>query len=94
MRLVVLILALAYTGGCDDDETPPPSASASVSVTSSAPAPSPSGPYRDEDLIVPPDFEQEAEKAITPGNYKGKLAEIEAELGMPAASASADAGPP
>jgi hypothetical protein len=37
-------------------------------------------PIKDEDLAVPADFDDEAEKAITEANYKTELDAIEKEI--------------
>jgi hypothetical protein len=101
-RLSIVLLLLAAlplaAAGCDPGaESPAPSRSA----TSASPAaPASAGKrhnygdqYADEDVAVPSDYEQEAEKAITKANYKDELRAIQAELGVPPANASASATP-
>jgi hypothetical protein len=91
MRIAWVLAFLCTASGCSDSDgdAPATSASAAAPSASTVAPPSASGPYRDEDLPVPPDYEEEAEKAVTPSNYKDKLAEIERELEPPAPSASA-----
>ena len=93
MKRLCIILALLGSSCSDDKDTAPaPSATTSPPLASAPPpTPSSSAPYRDDDLPVAPDYEAEAEKSITAKNYKDKLAEIEGDLGVPAASASASA---
>jgi hypothetical protein len=108
VRRLVAALALCAAGasspGCQENPSQPAAASAEPSASAGA-APSASASsreelgadYRDEDLPVPGDFEEEAEKAVTADNYKDKLAELKAELGpeeAASAAPSATAAPP
>jgi len=42
--------------------------------------PAPAAPIKDEDLATPADFDDEAEKSITPANYKAELDTLEKEI--------------
>ncbi|MCC6521185.1 MAG: hypothetical protein IT373_00855 [Polyangiaceae bacterium] len=93
--------ALAAVVGCGSGDSGAPRSSSTAArastrpratATSTAAAASagtaPAG-YRDENLPVSADFEQDAEREITPDNFEAKLAEIQQELGVtPAPSGS------
>ncbi len=53
------------------------------SVATAKPSAQPAVEYKDEDLPVAADFEEEAEKSITLENYKDEIEKIEKELGVP-----------
>jgi hypothetical protein len=98
MRRLVLCACLFVACG-ENAGQPSPAASAAPSA-SAATAPSAAGSeagasYKDADLPVPGDFEEEAEKSLTPSNYKEKLAELRGEIAPdePAPSAQPSAQP-
>ncbi|MBI4952206.1 MAG: hypothetical protein HY908_09240 [Myxococcales bacterium] len=95
-RAVAAWCALAAVVGCGSGDAPSGAARSSstaarasarprATATSTAPAASagtaPAG-YRDENLPVSADFEEDAEREITPDNFEAKLAEIQQELGV------------
>jgi hypothetical protein len=88
MNRVMTILAastmLCLSASCDKEEKKPePVAAASAPATppAAAPAaPAPAAPAANETIPVAADFEEEAEKSITPANYKSELDSIEKEL--------------
>jgi hypothetical protein len=84
-RFGIVIASLALMGfasSCEKEKTPDPAPaapSAAVAPTPPPPAPQAAAPAA-ETIPVAADFEEEAEKAITPANYKKELATIEAEI--------------
>jgi hypothetical protein len=67
--MVMLLATTAALAGCNDKPqgtSPAPSGEA-VSV-------------KDDELVTPADFDTEAEKSITPTNYKSELDGLEKEL--------------
>lgn len=73
--VLTLALTLAWLGGCGDAATTTSSASGSSSaVASTAKA------LTDAELPVAADFEEEAEKQISPANYKTELESLEKEV--------------
>ena len=98
LRAAVLLVVCTLLG-CNPDTAP----TAGSASTTAAPAPPASvrkrtnygDQYADEDVAVPSDYEEEAEKAITKANYKEELGTIEAELGIePDAGAPSRLRPP
>ncbi len=75
----VLFIAIALSLAACDDPPAPPATTTTASATSAAPVTtttsSAKGPtYPDEAVPIPEDFEEQAEKDITPENYKDELA--------------------
>jgi hypothetical protein len=92
-----LLLSLSMLG-CKEDEKAKPAGiptSSAASATASATGYQHGDQYDEADLKVPPDYEAEAEQAITDANYKDELARIDRALSgttaAPAPSASAAA---
>ncbi len=71
-----LVVALA---ACDrpKDDAPPRAPSAPSTST----APSAASPYKNEDLPVDADFEEEAEKSVDAKNYKQELDALDKAIG-------------
>lgn len=68
----ISMLALALLAvGCDDKSG---SAPAPASTTEAQAA------IQDTDLATPADFDDEAEKQVTPANYKGELDALDKEI--------------
>lgn len=61
------------------------------SASSAAPS-QPPATYSDTDLIVPEDFEEEADKVVTRETYQAELAKLAKEIRRPAPKGSADPG--
>jgi hypothetical protein len=85
MKRFMMFLAastlLCLSASCDKDKDekkaePAAAPSAAAAPTVAAPAPTPVN----ETIPVAADFEEEAEKSITPANYKSELDSIEKEL--------------
>ncbi|MCC6523460.1 MAG: hypothetical protein IT373_12450 [Polyangiaceae bacterium] len=72
MKRGLVLLALAATSvlACGDAATTAPPSSRSTAAASLA----------DSDLPVAADFEEEAERSITPANYKSELDSLEKEI--------------
>ncbi|MSP24029.1 MAG: hypothetical protein EXR75_02470 [Myxococcales bacterium] len=60
--------------------TPTAKAAASATTTTAAVAESDGAEYKDEDVPVEADFEEQADKEITDANYAAELATLEKEL--------------
>jgi len=74
----LLLLALAAAAlplGCED---PAPGAAPAGSQSPTAAA-----PLKDEDLVTPADFDDEAERSITAANYKAEVDSLEKEIDAP-----------
>lgn len=92
--LATAIVTLAAAAGCENDpsrresparepapqQTGQPGAMAPPTPTPTTPAATATMTVRDEDIPTPMDFEEEAEKEITPANLEEKLAQIEKDL--------------
>lgn len=84
MIIAAFFCPIAALAACNDPPTPTAS-SATATASSAAPVTtstttSHAGPnYRDEDVPIPEDFEEQAEKDITPENYKNELAKETSE---------------
>lgn len=94
LHLFVALL-VAATAACDRSSEQPSASDRGAVGSVPAPAPASAAPepsYRDEDLPVPPDFEEEADQSIDDTNAADVLAEIERELDAGAPDAGADAG--
>lgn len=79
--LSTAILALGLAA-CEEKPTEPakPVNPAAMEAKPEAKAEEPQpAPIADEDVAVPADFEEEAEKAITPATYKAELDKLEKE---------------
>jgi hypothetical protein len=72
---LTLVLTLACLAGCGDAATTASSAAGSSSAVASA-----AKALSDAELPVAADFEEEAEKQITPANYKTELESLEKEV--------------
>ena len=70
--LVVVVVGLLGVAACKRDHKPEP-----LAVGSASPK-----PYAidDDDVPTPVDFEEEAQKAITPENVEAEVAKMEKEL--------------
>jgi hypothetical protein len=80
--------------GCEEDAPAgQPVPVAPTQAPQTAPAVDTGAAYADEDLPVPPDFEQAADEEITEDNYVEVLEQIEEEMGEKK-DAGADAGRP
>jgi hypothetical protein len=70
--VLVLVAASALVVGCEEQKqggtAPQTSVAAPVQL-------------KDDDLPTPADFDDEAEKQITPANYKAELDTLEKEIG-------------
>jgi hypothetical protein len=90
MRAIIIAGCLGLAlAGCEDASPtapPKPAATAKASTTPSATATAavakadPNAELDNEDIPVPEDFEDEAQKEITKDNLESKLDEIEKEL--------------
>jgi hypothetical protein len=74
--------------GCESEPPPASTPAASVTAVPATAAPRstnepPGARYPDDRVPVAEDFEEEADKAITPENYKSELGRLEAEIGGP-----------
>ncbi len=68
--MVVLLATTAALAGCEDKPqgtSPAPSGEAAASV-------------KDDDLVTPADFDNDAEKSVTAANYKQELEGLEKEM--------------
>jgi hypothetical protein len=95
MLLAVSTLAIAL-GACEADRHSPPvggtsgAPSALAATAAASTRPLPGSQYRDEDLPVEADFEEQAEQAIGESNHRAELDRIEKDLdaaGEPTAAA-------
>jgi hypothetical protein len=69
--MVLFLATTAVLAGCDDKpEGASPSGEAAASV-------------KDDELMTPSDFDDEAEKSVTAANYKQELDTLEKELSAP-----------
>jgi hypothetical protein len=89
MRAIVVACCLALcAAGCDEQPSAPPkpaptakaTAKPTAAATAVAAKPDPNAELDNEDIPVPEDFEEEAQKDITNDNLETKLEEIEKEL--------------
>jgi hypothetical protein len=83
MTILAASTMLCLGAACDKEEKKPePVAAASAPATppAAAPAAPAPAPAANETIPVAADFEEEAEKSITPANYKSELDSIEKEL--------------
>jgi hypothetical protein len=84
MALLAASTMLCLSLSCDKEEKKPePAAAASAPAvpTVAAPTPAPAAaPAANETIPVAADFEEEAEKSITPANYKSELDSLEKEI--------------
>jgi hypothetical protein len=95
LALCTALLAAAAFGCAESGSAPAPTGSGAVGLVS-APTPASAAPevaYADEDLPVPPDFEESVDKEIDDSNAADVLVELEKELDAGAPDAGpADAG--
>lgn len=75
--ILSLVLALGLVGIAGCGETSPTTQSSTAPAASGSTA---AKPLADADLPVPADFEEEAEKQITPATYKQELDALEKEV--------------
>ncbi len=81
-RLLNVLAASALLGlcvSCDKEEKKPEPAAA-PSATAAPTVAAPATPPPAETIPVAADFEEEAEKSITPANYKSELDSLEKEI--------------
>jgi len=88
-RWPLFLVALVGCGSSSSDSSP--AADSSTTASPSSPAPSTAAPrstikppghaYTDDDVPVPGDFAEAAEKDITEANYKEQLATLRGKLG-------------
>lgn len=93
-RIAMALLVLVSACQGEAPSTAPTATPTSIVPATAAPrstVAAPGASYPDDVVPVPEDFEAEADKAITPENYRQKLTELEAAIrGAPIP----DAGPP
>ena len=73
---------LCFSASCEKEKTPDPAAAVSAAPSAVA-APTVAAPVAapaNENIPVAADFEEEAEKTISPANYKKELDSLEAEI--------------
>ncbi|MCC6557080.1 MAG: hypothetical protein IT372_29360 [Polyangiaceae bacterium] len=68
-----LSAAAALSAGCEEPPKGAPTAGSAA----------PAAALTDQDVPLPSDFEDEAEKSITPANYKAEADAIEKEIDAP-----------
>jgi hypothetical protein len=81
-RLMTILAAstlLCLSAACDKEEKKPEPAAAPSAVAAPTVA-APAAPVANETIPVAADFEEEAEKSITPANYKSELDSLEKEI--------------
>jgi hypothetical protein len=71
MTLVLLAASICVVA-CDDKKPAEPGATAEKTATPAV--------IKDEDIATPADFDDEAEKTITPTNYKAEVDALEKEI--------------
>jgi hypothetical protein len=75
---IVLPTVLVLSASCEKEKAPDQAApTASVAAPPNA---APAAALANENIPVAADFEEEAEKSITPANYKTELDSLEAEI--------------
>ena len=87
MKRFVFTLAasalVCFSASCEKEKTPEPAATTPSAVAPTVAAPTAAAPVAApaaENIPVAADFEEEAEKTITPANYKKELDSLEAEI--------------
>jgi len=85
MTRISIITALLLTAACTQEAPPAeplpepaPAAAAAVEPAPAVPAPEPE--LTPEELPIEQDFEEEVAAQITPQNFRGELAKLEAEI--------------
>ena len=72
MKRAIMVLFLATTAvlaGCDDKPEGAPASGEAAAAS-----------VKDDDLMTPSDFDDEAEKSVTAANYKQELDTLEKEI--------------
>jgi hypothetical protein len=78
--ILLALSALVCVGSsCEKEKTPEPAAPTPSAAVAPTPAPPVAAPAN-ETIPVTADFEDEAEKTITPANYKSELDSLEKEI--------------
>jgi hypothetical protein len=82
MKRIALVLLVFVALGCDRKNTNTSAPSSPPTAIPSAPAQTdPALQYKDSDIPVDADFEEEADKSIDAKNYKSELDTIDKDIG-------------
>jgi hypothetical protein len=77
----ILLACVACDGGNQSGPAATTSTAQTSAATAAKPSAEPQAEYKDADLPVPADFEDDAETNISDKNYKDEINKIEGELG-------------